>query len=545
MASTLTVTSSLHSTAPLSAAQRKPTKGALSRGATRTAGPKTHRKSAKTKDHAAPDSKAGAIGAQTVDVAAKDPAGEHAVPDTERIEWADDLSWDVDFAKVDDLLNRRDSTASSYTEACRLLGVNPVRHIAENWSERELGLSNMTLGGPQGTEALAIAMATNKTISNLNLANNSLGENAVSLFQQLASNRTLTHLNLSGNRFGGTPRYLPSPETSPGAVAHILQLSPAYLPHPSAAMQALAEYMGYTSTLRVLILRNSALGDLDALTLAQGIRGNSSLEVLDLTQNEVGDVGVLALADGIKATAIKKLYLGAQLATVQLTHLDVSRNGIADTGAIALGSWVTRNPALVLLDVSEGRIGDTGAAALGKAAGDGKLEELYIGRNPFNDQGALPILKAASLNIALKVLSIPGIRLSHDARTKLDDLRRERESLRVIPSNPFTRLGVRVRDAYYYYRVETGIYMLDAWEAAIFSTFSFNKAGRTCLVRVARLYSLVLVVLTLAIYAGVTYSPAWMERSQHFLLYLGGGEQTPWAVPVRIALDEKHAIPST
>ncbi|KXS21261.1 RNI-like protein, partial [Gonapodya prolifera JEL478] len=529
--------SALHSAGPTSAASRKPGKSTSSRGGVR-GGAKHKGKSHHKKEHANVEDDASKQGKAIAEIAVKNPSAEQVVPDAEHSEWVDDLSWDGDFGKVDDLYNRRDPSASSYTETCRTLGITPVQYIAQNWNDRELQLSNMGLGGPKGVEALAAALATNKTISHIDLSQNSLGELSVPLFQQLASNRTLTYLNLSGNSLGSAPRYLPSTQSTPPPATGSGPSPPVYLPQPSPALQSLADYLGYTSTLRVLILQNNSLGDVDALSLAQGLRGNSTLEVLELNRNEIGDVGALALGEGIKASALKKLYLGSNhlrprsvpplcqhLSSVPLTHLDLSRNGLTDTGAAAVASWAARNPALVWLDLSEGRIGDAGAAALAKVVGEGKLEEVYLGRNSFNDQGALPLIKAASSNSALKILSVPATSFVMASTHKPFSYQRTQAK----SSNPISRLTGRISDAYYYYRVETGIYMLDSWEAAIFNT-------------------LVLVVLTLALYATLIYAPSSIDRTRRFLLYLLGGEQSTWInaipTPVKIALEEAHGIPS-
>ena len=145
-----------------------------------------------------------------------------------------------------------------------------------------------------GVAILADTMATNSTVTQLNLFSNEIGDSgAAALAKAIEINSTLTELDLSRNEIDDS-----------GAAA-------------------LAKAMEMNSTLTKLYLSDNKIGDSGAAELAQAMKINSTLTKLDLSLNEIGDLGAAELAKAMEMNST-------------LTNLYLSDNEIGDSGAAAL-----------------------------------------------------------------------------------------------------------------------------------------------------------------------------------------------------------------
>ncbi|XP_068732911.1 protein NLRC3-like [Montipora capricornis] len=169
-------------------------------------------------------------------------------------------------------------------ELARSLGlVLEIQHI---WCEQRIG--------DGGAAILADAMATNSTVTLLDLSFNEVGDSgAAALAKAIEVNSTLTELDLSRNRIG------------------------------ISGADALAKAMRSNSTLTSLDLSYNEIGDSGVDELAQAMRSNSTLTYLSLNGNEIGDSGAVALAKAMEINS-------------SLTYLYLSDNEIGDSGAAAL-----------------------------------------------------------------------------------------------------------------------------------------------------------------------------------------------------------------
>ena len=237
-----------------------------------------------------------------------------------------------------------------------------------------------------GVAILAHAMATNSTVTKMNLFRNGIGDSgAAALAKAVEINSTLTRFSLCDNRIGDS-----------GAAA-------------------LAKAVEINSTLTDLDLSSNGIGDSGAAALAKAVEINSKLTYLYLFQNRIGDSGAAALAKAVEINST-------------LTDLDLSSNGIGDSGAAALAKAVEINSKLTHLYLSRNRIGHSGAAALAKAVEiNSTLRILHLSHNGIGDSGAAALAKAVEINSTLTHLNLSENRIGDSgaaALAKAKDLTR-------------------------------------------------------------------------------------------------------------------------
>jgi hypothetical protein len=106
---------------------------------------------------------------------------------------------------------------------------------------------------------------------------------------------------------------------------------------------------------------------------------NSTLQQLNMSANGIGDSGAAAVAEALMVNfSLKKLDLGnidlgddgaediakALKVNSVLEELGLSSNGIGDSGAASIARALMRNTSLRQLDLCDNDIGDAGAAAI-------------------------------------------------------------------------------------------------------------------------------------------------------------------------------------
>ncbi|KAL0251754.1 hypothetical protein GEMRC1_000966 [Eukaryota sp. GEM-RC1] len=108
-----------------------------------------------------------------------------------------------------------------------------------------------------------------------------------------------------------------------------------------------------TSLTHISFTRNS-IGDDGALLLSRALEKNATLRSLNLSNNFIGDFG-----------AINLFLCGMGTLTIsKLSTLDLSRNNITNSGAVAIAQFLRQNFTLRSLDLSENRIGVHGKESL-------------------------------------------------------------------------------------------------------------------------------------------------------------------------------------
>ena len=180
----------------------------------------------------------------------------------------------------------RSDGVQRYSQACRQLGVPPIRSVVQQLLnlEPKLQLSNYNLG-IQGAMALAASLVGNLHTTKLCINGCGLGaEGTKAICEALSENRFLSSVDLTDNHIGS--RFAQEVEGSAASVG-IIEIS------------KLLQLPG--STITSLKLSSCGITDKDALHISQkGLKGNVSLASLDLSRNEVGDKGAMALAKNIQ-----------------------------------------------------------------------------------------------------------------------------------------------------------------------------------------------------------------------------------------------------
>ena len=230
-------------------------------------------------------------------------------------------------------------------------------------------LTNLDLSwnnlGPAGAELLATALKTNTTLTNLNLSRSKLGPaGAESLAKALKTNTTLTNLDLSGNNLG------------------------------PASAESLATALNISSTLRNVNLSDNNVGPTVAESLATALKTNTSLTNLNLSVNNLGSAGTESLSTALKTNTT-------------LRNLDLSGNNLGPAGAESLATALKTNTTLTNLNVSWNNLGPAGAESLVTGLETNTtLTNLNLSRNKLGPAGAESLAKALKTNTTLTKLDL-------------------------------------------------------------------------------------------------------------------------------------------
>ncbi|KAI2654785.1 Leucine-rich repeat-containing protein 74A [Labeo rohita] len=276
-------------------------------------------------------------------------------------------------------LIRKDlSTEELYLQACKLVGVVPVRYFLRNLGSATINLNHHGLG-PLGAKALAIALVTDMHTTTLELADNFLSaEGARYLTEMLRANFTIQNLDLSDNHLQSAGAECVAKMLLENISIKSLKLSGNRFVEDDAKWFADAFASNYR--VKELDLSHNQFCGRGSEHLGQMIANNDGLEVLDLSWNHLRMKGAVAFCAGLKVNTTLK-------------HLDLSFNGFGNEGALALGEALKFNNTLVYLDLNNNRITDEGASLLckGLEAND-TLRVLQMAYNSLTVEGALTLI---------------------------------------------------------------------------------------------------------------------------------------------------------
>ncbi|KAM9101876.1 leucine-rich repeat-containing protein 74B isoform 1-T1 [Sarcophilus harrisii] len=294
------------------------------------------------------------------------------------------------------------SGRSQYLAACEAYGVVPISSFLHHMHDSELMLKHRGLG-PQGAQALALALMNNTSIVRLNLSDNWLNEEGtVAIAGMLKENCFIADLDLSDNKVG------------------------------VKGAKALCAALMENTSVRRLRLSGSDLGTHATKDVADALMVNTKMELLDLSHNlldeEAGERLGPALAEniGIKELNLSWNHLRGSGAVIfargiglntYLRVLDLSYNGFGDEGAAAMGEALRVNGVLEELNMNNNRISLPGALRFSEGLSENRtLRSLSMGRNPMRSEGCLSILRAVQMNpySGLMVLDFSDIHLNKD-----------------------------------------------------------------------------------------------------------------------------------
>ncbi|XP_009291611.2 leucine-rich repeat-containing protein 74A [Danio rerio] len=317
-------------------------------------------------------------------------------------------------------LIRKDlSTEKLYLQACKLVGVIPVRYFIRNLGCATINLNHHGLG-PLGGKALAIALVTDMHTTTLELADNCLrAEGATHLMEMLRANFTIHNLDLSDNQLQSAGAESVAKMLLENISIKSLKLSGNKFTEDDAKWFADALSSNYR--VKELDLSHNEFSGRGGEHLGQMIANNDGLEVLDLSWNHLRMKGAVAFCAGLKVNTTLK-------------HLDLSWNGFGNEGALALGEALKFNNTLQHLDLNNNRITDEGAGMLSKGLeANDTLRVLQLAYNSLTVEGALTLINTIknTPKSAIEDINICNVLVNENFVQLLDLTCQERPSLEV------------------------------------------------------------------------------------------------------------------
>lgn len=331
------------------------------------------------------------------------------VVDTESSNSDDD--WDTDLEETSEAITPNQPAATQvYVEACDHLGTPPVSKFIRQMSGNVVDLKHYGLRD-KGVQAVATALATNITVTTLNLYDNGLEETgAKSIAKMLHENCFLTEIDLSGNRIGPAGARAIGDILVQNVTLKTVNLSKNRL--TDSDVEFVAEALKDNFHLKSLILSHNNLEDRGGALMGSALAVNSVLESLDVSWNRITSKGAVALLDGARES-------------YTLKFLNVAWNGLSDLGAQALRSTLEGSESITTLNVTNTSITVEGAKQLASGLKrNSTLRKLHVGRNPFLSPGAHVILKAIARNpeSALQELHFDEMALDQVCEKKLSEV---------------------------------------------------------------------------------------------------------------------------
>ncbi|XP_078059742.1 NACHT, LRR and PYD domains-containing protein 3-like isoform X1 [Mustelus asterias] len=260
-------------------------------------------------------------------------------------------------------IQKLDLSGNDLTDSC---AEDLASALSTNRSLIDLYLGSNELGD-SGVKLLSVALRNpDCKIQKLDLYGNALTDScAEDLASVLSTNRSLIDLNLGYNKLGDSG----------------VKLLSVALSNPDCKIQK-------------LYLRGNDLTDSCAEDLASALSTNRSLIDLDLSVNKLGDSGVKLLSVALRNPdcKIQKLYLYG--------------NDLTDSCAEDLASALSTNRSLIDLYLGSNNLGDSGVKLLSVALRnpDCKIQKLHLYKNALTDSCAEDLASALSTNQSLRIL---------------------------------------------------------------------------------------------------------------------------------------------
>ena len=286
------------------------------------------------------------------------------------------------------------------------------------------------LGGESAIAALARALSTSTTITDLHVPGNGIsaeGASVLSAAMQRSGGAKLRVLDLSYNQIGNAGVYAISLAATTLEELHVSSNS---LDDSSAT--ALASALKTSTTLRFVCIVNNGFTAVGVAELAASVACARALKQLDMGFNQIGDEGAEAVASalihvpmleqlnveysdigerGVKAIA------GSLASNTTLTWLSLDGSVVNAAAAVEMGHALRRNTTLETLHLCDAQIGPDSAVALGDALAENQgLVRIFLARNNVGDAGArhigtmLPACNTlVGISLAMNCISASGM----------------------------------------------------------------------------------------------------------------------------------------
>jgi Ran GTPase-activating protein (RanGAP) involved in mRNA processing and transport len=228
---------------------------------------------------------------------------------------------------------------------------------------------------------IANALSTNKTLMNLSLDDNELGdEGAREIANALQVNTILVQLDLNNNKIG------------------------------IVGVQLIANALCTNKTLRRLSLRYNNIDENSVVPLINILKLNTPLINLDLNLNNICNRGAMMLAEALVDNHV-------------LLSLDIGRNNIRREGAIAMAKTLLVNTTLTTLNFADNNIGDEGGQALAKSLlHNTALTALNLRYNQIGVEGIRTLVEALRHNTTLTTVDLEGNQIDVEESRTVDKI---------------------------------------------------------------------------------------------------------------------------
>uniref|UniRef100_A0A1X7U651 Ras GTPase-activating protein n=2 Tax=Amphimedon queenslandica TaxID=400682 RepID=A0A1X7U651_AMPQE len=329
-----------------------------------------------------------------------------------------DTGWETDL-EIEEEKEKYDATGQkNYVKACDSIGIVPASHFMRCLSSQEpsIDLSHHYVGA-KGAKAIAVALISNTTVTNLNLSYNGLcPEGGVAIIDMLKENCYITHLDLSNNGIAATGAVMLLDILASNTTVTHLNLSGSSFDDKAA--EPLSEIIKSSIRVTHLNLSHNELSEASGVLIGAALAESEVLQHLDLSWNYLRRKGAVAIAQGLKPNQMLK-------------KLNLSYNGFGTEGAVALADSLKINTTLTHLDITDNRILIDGVRAIAKVLQTiDSLQSLKIGHNPIQIIGVIALLEALKNGTSsVKYLGLDGITVTLNVAKIITEMQEEHTGL--------------------------------------------------------------------------------------------------------------------
>jgi Ran GTPase-activating protein (RanGAP) involved in mRNA processing and transport len=253
--------------------------------------------------------------------------------------------------------------------------------ILFNTDVKSLDLSNNSICGAKGNRykgfiKIAEALATNSTITDLSLADNSLNCDAAIIFAKgIEVNISIHTLDISGNNLSMDHRCVHSPH----------------------GFGTFCDSLKYNATLTFLNISRNQLGPENTECLSSVLEQNATIKMIDLSRNPLGPDGFFSIARALSLNDT-------------LVDIICDECGLLEYGADFFAQSLLQNRKLLRASFVGNDFGDEGAQEILRALETNQvLEELKLDDNFINDDTTNFICQRLLSNLDFKrILKNPG-----------------------------------------------------------------------------------------------------------------------------------------
>lgn len=270
------------------------------------------------------------------------------------------------------------------------LGPEGAKRVAAFLASEGLQLSALNISDneidAEGIQPIVEALRSSAAgLVSLDISSNDIGaKGAMAVVTALEDNKCLWHIDIGRTGFESSAiiSLCDMLRHRRNSSLKSLGLSTPYVSKRSVPCTTLAEHIGlmlkHNRGIQSLDLTAHRIDDRAAEILCAYMCTTESVERVVLTKNNIGFKGAAAFA----AVLVDQ--------KCSLRHLDLSRNNIADEGAISLAQGLARNTTLVELDLRDNDIDDAGLLQVQQAATNhGSLRKLRLfSGNNFGEAAA-------------------------------------------------------------------------------------------------------------------------------------------------------------